>query len=611
MKSHEVYEVYNLNDLLAFFNKAQGSIALALCHSAIPFLLNETDENLCLRNASQIGIQNDEVFSGWGAVADNEKVEEKISIQYIYSMILLTVPQNFHKNNATESSGRHIVFSLPWQIQVWTEGEGLSYHVSNVLDKTHMNVEISGSGKLWIETVPPHSDGFCVSVELTGISPADIFIGKYRESPQSTKFNLCTKDFHSAAVGKKTALIRGGCRGKISSIDPYARDHLIIDNGQEISSDYSGFYKNGCPGRQSAWIKLDEKTEPSLYVSCERGPTSEYRNKLFVFNKNNVADEAKQFGIDFKGCGTFKFIDWLGDGTPVIAHFAENKVLSLYKLGSNKFESIFSVELYDMDAGINPQIIPFQYLDLKQPSLLIVGNEIAHLLVNSEACAYLISGSTIGIGKIQAMVTLCDTDGNGFLDIVSAEGKYWKQRTDGTFTEFVWCNSLKNTKIIDSRVMVTSSATSNYLIAALKLRRGRFISKIVKISKMLHGLIPASFFIQTGFVQRPEKWALHVFKNHLFDVASKIKYIALEIRDRHGDSLSGLLWRLELNDGKIYWPESFEGSKFSQGTRFIQLALLPEQQISGVVFIGKNKICNVYFSYEKETAGVKTVAVDL
>lgn len=220
-------------------------------------------------------------------------------------------------------------FSLPWEAVVEHIGGGSSD--VTVLPggiERRIAFEIPSGATLSVTPVPAPSDGFPLSVSFDeALDLEQIGVGEQGIRPGSHRISFHPKDRHAYALADVVGsdapdlfVSRGGARGRLSEVDPDARDELFAadaDGYRDVIA-ATGITKQSCPGRQAAWVDVDSDGDLDLYQVCGRDGEAgaDVGNRLYVQGPPGRFEErAHAFGLDLPGFGSFAWI-FAEDGTP-------------------------------------------------------------------------------------------------------------------------------------------------------------------------------------------------------------------------------------------------------------------------------------------------------
>ena len=313
---------YFINDIAGISPRQENlPAAFIISHSArAAALVEDARQSYQLMPADEFGLAQDPTIGGWGALPVHVDNESGLLLYYYRTFLI-----GDYKPLTPSIIERRLHVRIPWE-SVHAAFGGVSISRAGTDTMTEYDIHLQTAGQFWIETQPPPSDGFTIMFRQQGFSSGELRVGADRIAVDAPHFTLMTRDMHSLALteldgdaGAELSVVRGGIRGRIGEVDPAATDMLIdSDTGNEITADYPGFIKKGCPGRQSAWVDIDNDGDLDLYVSCGRPkpPTEKFANQLFVNTGSGFIESAAKFGINFENYGAFRFIDWDGDLDP-------------------------------------------------------------------------------------------------------------------------------------------------------------------------------------------------------------------------------------------------------------------------------------------------------
>ena len=370
------------------------------------------------------GLRQDPLVAGWGGVSELASPTGKLQLDYWHTMIV----GRAHPTDST--SPVELSMRVPWpQTRFALRGQIDILKREQNEETLELTLLLRGTGRFQLEPYPPPSDGFPIDFRVTGLSPTDIVIGSDQLHPDGLRFRLHTRDLHSVAVGEldgdpgaEYSVVRGGARGRIDVVEPAAQDVLFdTDRRAEINSDFLGFTKNGCPGRQSAWVDVDGDNRLELYIVCGRGSgeQSQVRNRLLRRDGRGFVDRASDAGIAFERPGSFRFIDWTGDLSPDFLWLDATGQLTLFENHDGQLEATQRLEgpargdtlllLHDLnaDGGID---------------LFVIHHSGNRLVMNRDGAMEEIEPASMGLPTESMAGAFLDVDLDGELDFLAANG---------------------------------------------------------------------------------------------------------------------------------------------------------------------------------------------
>jgi ASPIC and UnbV/FG-GAP-like repeat len=338
-----------------------------------------------------------------------------------------------------------------------------------------------------------------------GTANKKIFVGPKYVTPGSLDFAIKMRDRHGMAWtdfnndGRMDVFItRGGLKGTMGNVPLPFWDELLLGtpDGMEDVGIRSGLAKNGCPGRQAAWVDFNGDGRLDLYVGCGRGKGI-FPNQLFqqtsVGHFENVAEKV---GLDIPTNGTFVWLDADLDGDMDL-FWSDANGFTLYRNDAGTFVLVhlesqgrrgrsakLTVSDYDNDGDLD--------IFSASPS----GNV---LFINAGGNFSAVMPLSIGLPDKSKTADWVDYDNDGSLDLHAVPNGLYIQKQKG---KFVFSSQLK---IAQNRFspFKTFSAISNWfdmdnngtrdLLSAtewgIKNRRwARWLSQIMGSKKRFGGL---------------------------------------------------------------------------------------------------------------------------
>ena len=279
-----------------------------------------------------------------------------------------------------------------------------------------------------------------------GLAAENIHVGPNLISPVSGNFAIQMRDRHGTAWADfnnddrmDVFITRGGLRGTMDNVPLAFWDELLIGtpNGMEDMGKTLGLAKNGCPGRQAAWIDYNADNRLDLYVVCGRGKGS-YPNQLFQqTGEGNFIDVAEKVGLDIASIGSFVWLDAdLDDDMDLF--WSDSRGFFLYKNESGTFSpthllsSRRTVKLttgdYDNDG------------DLDIFSASPTGNV---LFINTGETFSAVAPLSLGLPEKSKTANWVDYQNDGLLDLHTVPDGLYVQKQKG---EFIFSSQLKITQ---------------------------------------------------------------------------------------------------------------------------------------------------------------------
>jgi hypothetical protein len=190
-----------------------------------------------------------------------------------------------------------------------------------------------------------------------------------------------------------------------------------------------GLAKNGCPGRQAAWIDYDADNRLDLYVVCGRGDGL-YPNQLFrQTGEGNFIDVAEKVGLDIGPMGSFLWLDadldndmdlFWSDSRGVFLYKNESGTFSPTHLVSRRLTDKLTTGDYDNDG------------DLDIFSASPKGNV---LFINTGETFSPVAPLAVGLPEKSRTANWVDYQNDGLLDIHTVPDGLYVQKPKGGFID--------------------------------------------------------------------------------------------------------------------------------------------------------------------------------
>ena len=306
---------------------------------------------------------------------------------------------------------------------------------------THSVIEFSGHGEGYF-SFTPYIHALPIQFHFADDNATkNIYVGPSRISPDSLNFSIQMRDRHGMAWADVNNdnrmdlfITRGGLRDTMKNVPLAFWDELLIGTptGMEDVGKTLGLVKNGCPGRQAAWIDYNSDNRLDLYVVCGRGEGSDPNMLFQQMDDGHFENVAKKVGLDILSMGTFLWIDIDHDGDMDL-FYSDSKGFFLYKNESGTFSPTplesngrqrksnkLTMGDYDNDGD----------LDVFSASVGRGGN----VLFNNENGSFSpVEPLSIGLPKKSLTANWVDYDNDGLLDLHTVPDGLFKQRQKGNF----------------------------------------------------------------------------------------------------------------------------------------------------------------------------------
>lgn len=284
------------------------------------------------------------------------------------------------------------------------------------------------------------------SFKLSQQFPLDqVFIGHDKINPESNEFNLMWRDRHSMAWtdlnGDRILDVfmgRGAARGNLTDLPDKIEDELFVSIDKSTFKDTAsnvGFRKEGCPGRQSAWVDYNNDNLLDLYISCGRGKPDESHdpNQLYEQTQDgNFVEIAANVGLALSGHGPFSWLDLDNDGyLDLLA--SQGKDLTIYWNRNEKFQR--DPQAYKFDAPITKLAVSDFDNDGDWDIYVVTHGNSKNGLIIGDGSSYNQASDLMGLPDRTLNASWVDYDNDGFLDLYAVpEGIYNRQEGGNFFT---------------------------------------------------------------------------------------------------------------------------------------------------------------------------------
>ncbi|MBN1237508.1 MAG: VCBS repeat-containing protein [Gammaproteobacteria bacterium] len=574
---------YFLNDLVGFDTRSASlPEALIVSHSARAAALTAGAAGEArLVWADGIGLSQDPNLPGWGGAGSLPERRGTLQIDYLHTMIVGRVA-------APGAPGAELHVGVPWPARVARRG-GVELAAQDVDGRgTRLRFALNGPGAFHIEPWPPPSDGFRIDFDATGLPASAIVIGGRHRSPARTAFSLETRDFHSVALGEldgdggaEFSVVRGGARGRIGAIQPASRDLLYdVDTGREVGESYTGLQKEGCPGRQSAWVDVEGDNRLELYIVCGRSAEG-FPNRLLRRNGRGFADVAREAGLDLQGVGSFRFVDWTLDLQPDLLWVDGSGDVVLYRNREGRFAEAQRIASERPSAGRVTQLLLEDIDRDGAPDLLIVHPSGNRLIMNRSARLVEAAPSEHGLPVAALAGAFVDVDLDGHTDLLTERGLF-RGIEAGRFARDSAASERLGGWVRQARLVSFASGDERRLLLALnRCLPGRFCGWRRSLLQRMRRWALAGFALQRlGLLER-EQWVLLEIGRS--PSASGRREIALTLTGEAGNPYGvGARIDIEGPDGpRRHWVGQAESSHYSQGNFAVYVTAPVADEVRG------------------------------
>jgi ASPIC and UnbV/FG-GAP-like repeat len=304
---------------------------------------------------------------------------------------------------------------------------------------TRTTVEFSGQGDGFF-VIRPHIHALPITFKLAPpLTPSQIYLGPKQITPQSREFTFLLRDRHGMAWADYNAdeavdlfITRGGLKGLMRKTPYHFWDELLL-RGKRGFTDIgveSGFSKDGCPGRQVAWIDYDGDGLLDVYIACgRRGET--HPNRLYKQQVNgHFIEVSNEVGLDINSVGSFLWLDFDSDGDMDL-FWAGREEFSVFKNEQHKFVSTYLVSNPSRSVGIKLSATDFDNdLDLDVFAASPGGNL---LFVNAKGIYTPVDPARFGLPAKSLTANWVDYDNDGLQDLHTIPGGLVRQLDSGQF----------------------------------------------------------------------------------------------------------------------------------------------------------------------------------
>ena len=577
---------YFLNDAVGIdANESDLPAAFLVSHSSRAAVVRTGNSgDVSLTWADDFGLTQDANIRGWGGVATVADRLGALQIDYQQTMLVGRV-------DVSPDKRAEILVSLPWPARIACKGRVKVSRYQSSADRTDVSFALEGSGSWQIEPWPPPSDGFAVSFTVRNIAAQDIVLGPERVSPRGTAFTLSTRDFHSVAVGEldgdsgaEVSVVRGGMRGRIGIIDAAATDVLYdFSSGREVTPLYPGMRKDGCPGRQSAWVDIDGDDRLELFIICGRSgaESGNSDNKLLRWHNGRFVDEAAAVGLNFNGLGSFRFVDWNGDLQPDLLWVDTNGDITLYQNHAGAFRQSQRIASHPYSLNRVPQLLVRDVDEDSSPDLLIVQAARNRLILNRDGKMLEVEPRTHGLPDRAVAAVFADWNLDGHADLLSDRG-YFAGVGQGQFRRQEGTADVVAAFTREARmVSYVDHDERKILLALYRCLPFGFCAWRRELLQLARRWDAAAFAIQESSLLEPDNWAILTLGRH--HAAAKGREVGLILAGEatNPNSIGAHVEFLSVNGRQVHWVGENETSHFSQGNFAIYVTAELNEPLSG------------------------------
>lgn len=579
--------IHFLNDLAGIDPRIDGlPAAMLISHSATPYaLVSSMADEGALKLAETWGLSQDPDFFGWGAQSKAGVSKSRLHLQYVNTMLL------GHYTGRDSSAAIEII--IPWPATFYAD-ESINVVVESTAIETKFMFELEGSGAFWIEPQPPPSDGFPIQFRLINLPPADVSIGRNLVHPSASTFSLQTRDLHSFAIseldgdtGIEASIVRGGVRGRIGEVSKMAQDVLLdLSEQSEITGLFPEFLKQGCPGRQSAWVDVDNDLDLDLYIVCGRasGAGADFANQLYTLNRGKFVEKAKQFGLNLNISGSFRFIDWDGDLDPDLWMASSEGNLLYFENVEGHFLEKYRRESIGRGWGSrSPQLLLRDIGKDGDPDLFLVHNA-GNFLVQNDDNVSILAASDAGLPAKALVGAWADINLDGYEDLLTVTKGIFFGGPGMQYT--LEPSTLDGEKFIRDARLVSFGGVNGrqFLMAAYRCLPGRLCSYRQKSLIKWRHYFPLSFekLTEKGLIE-PKVWLLKSLKRSVVEnpLTREVSF-SVQGPVMNPFSIGARLDLSWLGHAESHWVGETESSLFSQSNFSIYASIPFDEAFSGI-----------------------------
>ena len=313
----------------------------------------------------------------------------------------------------------------------------------------HSIIKFSGDGEGYF-SFKPYIHALPIRFHFeAGLADANIYVGPKRVSPDSHDFAVQMRDRHGMAWADfnnddrmDVFITRGGLRGTMGNVPLDFWDELLLGTptGMEDVGKTLGLAKNGCPGRQAAWVDYNGDGLLDLYVVCGRSKGKDPNLLFQQTSDGHFEDVAEKAGLDIKSKGSFVWLDADLDGDMDLL-WSDYQGFFLYRNEAGSFLPV-QLESYGRK-GRSRKLTVSDYDndgDLDIFSASPMGNI---LFVNTDGNLSAVKPLSIGLPNKSVMANWVDYNNDGFLDLHTVPGGLYIQKQKG---QFIFSSQLKTTQ---------------------------------------------------------------------------------------------------------------------------------------------------------------------
>lgn len=294
-------------------------------------------------------------------------------------------------------------------------------------------------------TIRPEHLSLPLAVKLDPLLPLDgVFVGAECVSPVTSDFTLRLTDRHGMAWADydgdgmlDLAVPAGGLRADIDLFSPHVTDELFRAEGGRLRdvTAGSGLAKNGCRGRQAAWVDVDENDRLDLTMTCYGG----FLQVWLQADSGRFVLAGADMGLGNVRADTLAWFDLDGDMRPELIVETEQG-LSVYKKANASFSLLQRLELPDTArrARRDERVRKLALADYDgdgDADLFLPSAGGSYLLTNDGGSLRRVDPRSAGLPRQAVMAQWVDYDNDGLLDLHAVPGGLYRQVNRTRFLE--------------------------------------------------------------------------------------------------------------------------------------------------------------------------------
>ena len=302
-----------------------------------------------------------------------------------------------------------------------------------------INFSVLGEGYFFFR---PVIHALPIQFHLAGEIPVNrVYVGHHLISPASSEFSIFMRDRHGMAWidlndddRMDVFITRGGLRGTMASVPLKFWDELFVSSHavMEDVGQIRGLEKDGCAGRQAAWVDYNSDERMDIYVDCGREiHEGVFPNKLFQQTADGqFVDVAPQVGLDLKSDGTFLWLDTDLDGDMDL-FWSDEQGFALYVNESGRF--VAAPIAVDFRCGRSEKISMADIDNDGDSDIFSASSKGNVLFVNTQGTLSAVDPSVRGLPQKSETANWVDYDNDGWVDLHAVPGGLYRQAKNNSF----------------------------------------------------------------------------------------------------------------------------------------------------------------------------------